>query len=265
MKPAVRFLCFITLTQIATCQQARTTSAPANRSQSSQVSRGNIDELAKKAEAAREADQTPEAIRFYKRLLQLKPESTEYWWYLGMLYYESDDYANGQAAFRHVTTGKPEMALGWAMLGLCEYETKDYGRALGHLAKADSLGIPRQGEFYPVAKYHLALLQTRAEDFESAATVIGEFAKAGKDSLQFTEAMGLACLRKPLLPQELPPLERELVLDVGHMMCDSVARRALDLDRDISELLKKYPDTPQIHFLVGSILVSSDPDRALQE
>src|SRR6266851_1929140 len=225
----------------------------------------SFEALVKKAEAAREADQTDEAIRLYGQAVRMKPGYAEGWWYLGMLFYEADQYAEGRAAFRHVTGLKPEMALGWAMLGLCEFETKDYDSALAHLERADQLKIPSEQGFYDVSKYHFALLLTRSGRFESAVQVIFEFARQRKDSPQFTEAMGLAALRKPLLPNELPPLERELVLDVGHALCDSAARRAAEAERDRLELLRKYPNAPQIHYLSGTMVLANDSDKALEE
>src|SRR5438552_2421495 len=89
-------------------------------------SSAELPELEKKAAAARESDQTEEAVGLYKQLVNMNPSSAEYWWYLGTIYYESDQYLEGQGAFRHVTGLKPQMALAWAMLGLCEFETKNY-------------------------------------------------------------------------------------------------------------------------------------------
>src|SRR5437879_36759 len=143
--------------------------------------------LVKKAEVARGTDQTDEAIRLYKQAVHTRPGFAEGWWYLGMLYYEADQYADGRAAFHHLTGLRPEMALGWAMLGLCEFETKDFDSALVHLERADELKIPSEQGFYDVSKYHLALLLTRSGRFESAEKIIGDFARQGKDSPQFTE------------------------------------------------------------------------------
>jgi len=221
--------------------------------------------LARKAEAARQSDRQDEAIRLYKELVTKRPELAENWWYLGTLYYESDDYEEGRAAFHHVTRLKPEMSLGWAMLGLCEFETKDYDAALTHLRRADELKIPEQQSFYEVAKYHLALLLIRHGEFEAASNVIGEFAKRGADSLQFKEAMGVAVLRKPLLPNEVSPSEREMVIDTGTAVCDSLARRADRVPSDASELLNKYSSVPEIHYIVGSMFIQSEPDRAVEE
>src|SRR5262249_47244648 len=98
-----------------------------------------------------------------------------------------------------------------------------------------------------------------------AVKVLVEFAREGKTGPQTAEAMGLAGLRKALLPEELPPQDRELVLDAGHAMCDAAARKAAELDQDIAELLRKYPHTPQVHYLGGSMLLAGDPDRALEQ
>jgi tetratricopeptide (TPR) repeat protein len=243
---------------------AQTKSTPQGKAARASNASG-FEALVKKAEAARERDQTDEAIRLYRQVVRMRPGFAEGWWYLGTLYYEADQYADGRTAFRHVTGLKPEMALAWAMLGLCEFETKDFESALAHLEKADQLKIPSEQGFYDVSKYHFALLLIRSGRFEPAVKVIGDFARQGKDGPQFTEAMGLAALRKPLLPNELPPLEREMVLDVGHAMCDSAARRAAEAERERLELLRKYPNTPQIHYLSGTMLLASDSDKALEE
>jgi tetratricopeptide (TPR) repeat protein len=243
---------------------AQTKSTPSGKTATTANAAG-FEALVKKADAAREADQSDEATRLYKQLVRMKPEYVEGWWYLGILNYEADQYADGRAAFRHVTGLKPQMALGWAMLGLCEFETKDFDSALVHLEKADQLKIPSEQGFYDVAKYHFALLLIRAGRFEPAIRIIFDFARQRKDDPQFAEAMGLAALRKPLLPNELPPLERELVLDVGHALCDSAARRAAEAERDRLELLRKYPNTPEIHYVAGTMVLSSDSDKALEE
>jgi tetratricopeptide (TPR) repeat protein len=225
----------------------------------------SFEALVKRAEAARQADLTDEAIRMYQEVVKAKPGYAEGWWYLGTLLYETDRYSEGRAAFRHVTGLKPEMAVAWAMLGLCEFEIKAYDNALLNLRRADELRIPRQQSFYDVAKYHLALLYIRAGQFEPAIKIISDFAREGKDGPQFVEAMGLAGLRKPLLPTELPPLEREMVLDIGRALCDSSARRAAQAERDRTEILKKYPNTPEVHFLAGTMALGNDSDQALEE
>jgi len=135
--------------------------------------------------------------------------------------------------------------------------------ALVHLRRANDLKIPDQQSFYEVSKYHLALLFIRHGDFELATQVISEFAHRGADSVQFREAMGLAALRKPLLPNEIQPAEREMVLDAGTAVCDSQARRADKLQNDATALLSKYPTVPEVHYIVGLMFLNSDADKAL--
>jgi tetratricopeptide (TPR) repeat protein len=221
--------------------------------------------LVSKAEAARKADLADEASRLYGDAVRLRPDYVEGWWYLGTLNYDMDRYPEGAADFSHVAGLKPDMALGWAMWGLCEFETKNYDRALVHLERADQLGIPAEESFYEVAKYHLALALTRAGRFEQAVVVLVDLAQRGKDGVEYREAMGLAGLLKPLLPSELPPGEREMVLDVGKALWDDAARRSSEIADDRKELLRKYPNTPEIHFLAGTLALASDSDQALQD
>ncbi|HEV2349833.1 MAG TPA: tetratricopeptide repeat protein [Terriglobia bacterium] len=226
---------------------------------------GDFKALVAQAEAAKAKDQVEMATGLYRQALEIKPDYVEGWWYLGMLYYESDQYADGADAFGHVTRMKPDVALGWAMLGLCQFEMEKYGRALVHLEHADQLGIPRTEDFYDVAMYHLAQLDTRSGDFDSAIRIAADFAHRGKDGPDVAEAMGIAALRKPLLPRELPPLEREMVMDVGRAMCDTAGRRASKIGPDISLLFSKYPKTPEIHFLAGTMELSGNTDQALAD
>src|SRR5215470_18117681 len=82
------------------------TAAPAKTAR--EATSAGFNALLKEATMAREADHTDEAIRLYQRVVKAKPDFTEGWWYLGTLYYESDQYPDGRAAFRHVTGLKPQ-------------------------------------------------------------------------------------------------------------------------------------------------------------
>ena len=93
--------------------------------------------------------------------------------------------------------------------------------------------------------------------------IIAKYARKAKDSPNFVEAMGIATLRKPLLPSELPPQERELVMDVGRAMCDAAARRTADAATEMAGIVKKYPTAPQVHFLYGMVMLTNDPDKAI--
>lgn len=258
-------ICFVLFALFPSVSLLAQSKSAATRKTDTIHGRSSFEALVKKADAARESDQTDQATGLYKQVVAIKPGYAEGWWYLGMLYYEADQYLEGRADFHRVTALKPQMSLAWAMLGLCEFELKEYDSALVHLEHADQLRIPNEQSFYDVAQYHLALLLVRSGRFELAIKNIGDLARQGKDGPQFVEAMGLAALRKPLLPNELPPLEREMVLDVGKALCDAAARRAAEAERDRTELLRKYPNTREIHYLSGTMLLASDSDKALEE
>ena len=116
-----------------------------------------------------------------------------------------------------------------------------------------------------VTRYHIALLLTRSGQFEAALEVLMKLAEQGIEGPDFVEAAGLAALRKPLLPKELPPMERELVLQVGHAVTDTGARRAAEAQKKFEDLLARHPKTPHLHYLFGSFLLTSNPDAGLHE
>ncbi len=224
-----------------------------------------LDALAAKAQAAREAANPDEALRLYLEILQQKPTWAEGWWFTGTIYYEADQYEQGRDAFRHLLSNEPRMATGWAMLGLCEFGTKQYDEALAHLDRADALGLAGHEEIRDVVNYHRAMLLSREGKFEQAMGLVALAVIRGQDNPKLVEAMGIAALKKPVLPSELPPTEREMVMDVGRALCDGSARRIADAIAEFDPILKKYPDTPQLHYLYGIVLVASDPDRALEQ
>jgi tetratricopeptide (TPR) repeat protein len=221
--------------------------------------------LAAKAQAAREAGHPDEALHLYGEALKLKPTWTEGWWFSGTIYYEGDQYEQGRDAFRHLLSNDSKMAAAWGMLGLCEFQTKQYPEALAHLQRANALGLGGHDEIRDVVNYHRALLFTREGEFDQAMGLVAVAVIQGKDNPRLVEAMGIAALRKPLLPSELPPTERELVMDVGRALCDGSARRIADATTEFEVILKKYPDTPQLHYLYGLILVTGDPDQAVEQ
>ena len=85
------------------------------------------------------------------------------------------------------------------------------------------LGIGADQKISDVVHYHFALLLTRNGEFEEAMKTLGMFAQRNSSQPDYVEAMGIAALRKPLLPNELPPSEREMVMDVGRAMYDASA------------------------------------------
>ncbi|HLH04531.1 MAG TPA: tetratricopeptide repeat protein [Bryobacteraceae bacterium] len=225
----------------------------------------SFERLAKQADAARTANQVDDAIRLYKQALRIKPSWEEGWFSLGMLNYQLDQYEEGRDAFRHLTVINPNVAVGWAMLGLCEFETKQYAEALRHLEKGNTLGLGQSEQIADVTTYHLAMLLTRYERYEEAMKLLTQFSQHGKDTPDYVQAMGIAALRKPLLPSEVPPTEHELVMDVGRAMFDATALRMSEAASEFRRLIEKYPKESNIHYLFGTFLLYSDANQALDQ
>ncbi len=225
----------------------------------------SIERIGQQAAAARAAKRVDEAIQLYKRGVALQPSWEEGWWSLGTLYYELDRFDEGRTAFRRLTVVKPDLGLPWAMLGMCEYESKHYQEALDHLRRGTDLGVEQDQDISTVAHFHLALLLTRFTDYEAAMKVISVFAQRNVNSPSYVEAMGIAALRKPLLPMEVPPVEHELVMDTGRVMYDAAALHTAEAAAEFKILVDKYPETPNIHYLYGSFLLFSDADAGMAE
>lgn len=167
--------------------------------------KATFDRLAKEAETAEQTNRVDDAIRLYTQALRIKPSWQEGWWKLGMTNYQLDRYEDGRDAFRHLTVTNPDIAVAWAMLGLCEFETKQYPESILHLDKARNLGLGQSEQISDVTTYHLALLFTRYQRYEEALKLLSEFSQHGKDTPDYVQAMGIAALRRPLLPAEVPP------------------------------------------------------------
>jgi tetratricopeptide (TPR) repeat protein len=225
----------------------------------------SIDRIEKQAQAARAANNVDEAIALYKKGVALKPNWDEGWWSIGTLNYEQDRFPEARDAFRRLAAIKPDVAVPWAMLGLCQFETHQYDQALENLRHGVALGLGQGQSIADVANFHLALLLTRFEEYEASMKVLALFAQRNLSHPSYIEAMGIAALRKPLLPAEVPPTDHLLIMDVGRVMFDAAALRTTEAGAEFKALVAKYPETPNIHYLYGSFLMFSDADGALVE
>src|SRR5207237_10435338 len=106
---------------------------------------------------------------------------------------------------------------GFALLGLCEFRTKQYDASFDHLKKAHMLVPVKQGgaPLLDMADYHLALLLTRQGAFEVGQEIMVRVALKVRIDHEMLFAAGLAPLRLPILPSEVPPDQREVVNMAG--------------------------------------------------
>ena len=149
-------------------------------------------------------------------------------------------------------------------MGLCEFQLKDYDAALEHLQRARQLGV-REDELAPVFRYHSAILLTRLGLFDEAQQVLNEFAVEGTDSPNVILAFGIATLRLPMLPTELPGERRDAVMLAGRAQYFSASRLLPAASGAFEQLVARYPDLPNVHYAFGRFLLGEKPDRGVQE
>ena len=225
----------------------------------------DFESVSRAAALARDTGELTEAIDLYRTGTALDPQWAEGWWYLGTLHYDLDQYVEGRDAFRRYVRIEPEVSEGWALLGLCEFQTREYDRALVSLERAHALGLQMGSRIYPVATYHRALLLNRFEQFEFAIDALGKLALNSPNNPRVVEALGIAVLRLPFLPQELPPDRREAVVIAGEAANAWSTSRQSEAREGFDRLADRYPDLPHVHYARGVFYLVEDPDEALRE
>jgi tetratricopeptide (TPR) repeat protein len=223
----------------------------------------SFDSLAAKAAAAREEQRFEEAIDLYAQALEKDASRLEGHWALATLLYDADRFEEAAGHFRPVVAARPDDGLALALLGLSDAQIGEHEEALGALMKARVVGIPSP-EVLAVVNYQAALLLNQAGDPDGALEVLRKFAMDGDDSPGVIVAFGLATLRLPLLPAEIPEEKQEMILLAGragyHM---SRARRTAIGRLAAEELVSRYPGEPNVHFALGMYLLPDDQDAAV--
>jgi tetratricopeptide (TPR) repeat protein len=224
-----------------------------------------FEDLAKQADTARAASHSAEAITLYREALKLKPAWKEGWWYLGALLYDNEQYEDAREAMRRFVGLDPDGGPAWGLMGLCEYGVREYDLALAHIEKAVALGLRNAAQIEESVRFHEALLLTRSGQFEKALQIYIVFSRKADATPSLIEAVGLAALRMPMLPQEYPPQDRELVLTAGRASFEAMARRPQTAEAAFHDMMLRYSDRPNVHYLYGTYLLSSNPEEALNQ
>jgi tetratricopeptide (TPR) repeat protein len=220
-----------------------------------------FDAIVQRADAARDAHQADQAVELYQQALHLKPGWRQGWWVLGSMLYDANRYSEGEQAFLPLTTLDADKSPGWAMAGLCEFEIQHYQDAFTHLEKAQQIGLPPS--LYDVVEYHMDLILVRSGQFDRVIQRITRIAGRKGDNPRLAVVMGLAGLRRAVLPADLPASDRDLVMALGRAMIDAAASRGKDANSEFEALVAQYPSLPELHYLYGLVLLESYPDKAL--
>ena len=214
-----------------------------------------FDQIARQADVARAADRINEAERLYREGVRLQPAWKEGWWSLGSMLYDEDRFPEAEAAFKRFISLTPKPGPGYAFDALCEYETGEYDHALQHFRSWASAGWPGTPKLIDVGVFHFALLLTREGRFVEALYMLStEVSKLG-DKPELSEAMGLASLRIPKLPEEYPAQQREMVWLAGEAAAHAAQSppEFPQADEYAKRLLSHDGDQPNVHYFVGTL------------
>lgn len=216
------------------------------------------------ADAARQSGDTARAVNLYTQALQLNPSWPDGWWYLGQLYYGSNQYSQAVNSFTRYLGFVPNAAPATALRGLCEFELGDDAASLRDVQHALSLGAADDSRNTQILEYHQGLLLTKLGRFEEALDSYRYFARRHLSSQDLMTAIGLAALRLPLLPREADPSQSAISAEAGNpvfllLSGDAAAASAFDT------FFQHHPGTPNLHYTWGYLLYATDPDAAITQ
>jgi tetratricopeptide (TPR) repeat protein len=227
----------------------------------------SFEELSSRAAAAQTAGDADLAIQNYQRALQLRPDWDDGRWNLAMLHYSARHYPEAISELKSWVERRSNFGTAWAVMGLCEFAMKDYKNALIHLQRGEELGFGGSPEAVGLARYHLAVLEIRNGQFESAMEALAPGTRSGTPAKEVQNALGMALLRLPLLPDQVDPSRSTLVLSAGE-----IAALLLNSNYDqafprFQVLLKEYPSVPFLHYAYGTALaaISEFDDAEIQQ
>ena len=221
--------------------------------------------LVTQAEAARDAKQFGKALSLYERALKLRPNWDEGLWNFGNIAYDLDRYTDCAPAFQKLAEIKPDSTPAWTMAGLCEYKLRQYDSVLESLSRAEKLKFEEPPELAKAARLHLALVLTKSGSFERALTVLTELVRVHQSSPEVIVAAGIAGLRQPWLPFEVPEASRELVYKLGDAMAPAMERDYSTAKQKFEALIQQFPQEPNVHFRYGAFLNIQDSAQGVEE
>ncbi len=216
-------------------------------------------DLARRADAAKDADRVDEALALYRKALELNPKWAEGWWSLGTLEYDRNDYAAAARDLRRLLPLAPKDGTARVLLGLCEYELGQDVAALKDLREGRKLGVANDPQLQQVVFYHEGLLLLRSGQFKLAQQSFGTLCQMHVESADLMQGMGMAVLRMP--PAELPAAgspNLTLVQRIGNAACLSAVKKFDEASAQFQQLLADAPTFPNLHYAYGLSLLEAN-------
>ena len=243
---------------------AQTTPAPQSKSRSASH-KASFEQLSGAADKAKDENRDDDAIQLYKQALSLQPTWKEGLWYLGVLLFGKEQYPETRDLMRRLVTQDPNAGPAWALLGISEFQNRTYSRSLDHLQRARTIGVGDRKELAQSVFYYASLLLTRFEQYDDAMTLLMAMIKSGSPPNLLVEPVGLAGLRYPFLPSEIPADRKEMFRLAGQAALAIEAQRPDDAEKLFASLLAAYPNEPGVHFLYGVFLLDVRPEEGVKE
>lgn len=228
-------------------------------------SRQSFDQLLQAAEQARDQNQNDKAVQLFRRALSEQPESEQALWFLGSLLYEMDQYAEARDVLRQFIALRPDAGPAWALLGLSEFQLRAYPRALDHLQRAMAQGMGDRKVLIQSVYYDVVALLTRFERYDDSIAMLQRMLANGAADPALQDPAGLAVLRLPLLPAEIPPDRAAFIHLAGRAMLDVQTQHYEDAESEFKQLVQKYPGEPGVHYFYGAYLEQLHPHESVAE
>ena len=205
-------------------------------------------------------------MALYTRAVALQPSWTEGYWQLGTIYYDTDRHGECRDAFTRVVQQKPEHGAAWAFRGLCEFRLRDTPRRSITLRKRGETASATTQASWRWSAITVASCSRGSSSSSAPSRSTLRFVRGGNTSPEILDAIGIAMLRLPLLPDEVPPGQRDLVQLAGRAGAYGIEMQKEEAREAFEQLVTRYPDTPSVHFVYGNFLLAQErPDDALEQ
>jgi len=225
----------------------------------------SFSEIVSQAAAARDAGDIPLAIGLYTRTVQLKPDWKEGWWNLGVLQYNSGQYAGGIDAFTHLLQLIPTAPPAMALRGLCEFETGAYDDSLRDLEMSVAHGAANDPRNEQNIRFHLAQLLAHAGKFQGALDQYQILATRQLTAPDMMIGISLAGMWVRSFSTGIPEDDRELYQATGSAAYSFLGGNSQKADDLFAEIFASHPTTPHLHFLYGFLLFPHDSSLAADQ
>jgi tetratricopeptide (TPR) repeat protein len=257
---------FALLFAVAAASQTLPQTASSKQKKSPAVSqKDSFEQLSAAADKAKAENRDDDAIRLYRQALSLRPNWKDGLWYLGVLIFGKEQYPETRDLMRRLVAQEPNAGPAWALLGISEFQTRAYSRSLDHLQRSRSMGIGDRKELAQSVFYYASVLLTRFEHYDDAMSLLMAMVKSGSSPNLLIEPVGLAALRYPFLPSEIPVDRKEMFRLAGQAALAMEAQRPDDAEKLFTSMAFAYPKEPGVHFLYGVFLLDVRPEDGIKE